>query len=517
MEQTIKSMVDNPHFLYKKYKNYWDFLLRSYEGGVDYIQADVPISSDSTTGIKVTYNGKVIDHTHDPYNLFMHKKERSEDYAERLRMSYYYNFCAPIIDIYTNHLFRQPVVVDYGSIKDLFALKADNIDRKGSNMDEFRRELSETAQIFGHCFVLTDMPQDMGELSLAQRISNDRFPYFKIYYPQNVINWSLDEFGQPYWVLLQEQKDGNADWKVYDHSNRSNISYTLWTRDEWKIYNKDYELVDEGVHKVGRVPLDIIYEKPSKKYKNFLGVSVLADIAFIARDVYNKCSELNEIIRNQTFSFLAIQGKSSDYDEIEVGTSKAILYPEGMSTPSYVSPPSDNANILMTQIDKQVTKMFKLAKLEDGSASADKQVDVQSGVAKAYDFHETNAALSKKASHMEDGELRMLSTFAAWEGKEFDGSVQYSRDFNVKDLWSDLDEAEKSFKLQMGETFQSKIKENIIKKKFPRATEEEVKKMLNEATETVEESNSFGSQLRQRLPNFFNNKNALPGGQNGGS
>lgn len=507
--ESIKSIVENPHQLYRKNYNYWNFLLKSYEGGIDYIQADAPVSDMS--GIIVTYRGQRIDDKYNSNNLFKHKKERDEDYKDRIQMSYYYNFCAPVIDIYTNHLFRDSVIEDFASINDIVEKRRNNIDRKNSSIEEFRRELSEDAQIFGHVFVVTDMPKSQGEINLEQRIVNDQFPYFTIFYPTDVLNWSLDSYGRPYWVLLRECLDGNEDPMEYDKDKTVKYKYRLWTRKEWILYDNDYSEIERGVHNVGRVPIDIVYDKPSKKYKSFLGISSLSDICFIARDIYNKCSELNEILRNQTFSFLTIQGKSQDYDEISVGTSKALLYPEGMTTPAYVSPPSDNATTLMSHIDKQIGKIFQLAKLDGGSASQEEQVDVQSGVSKAYDFHETNAALAKKAGHMEDGEYRMWSTFAAWEGKEFDGSIQYSRDFNVKELMSDLTEAEKLMRMTMGESFEKRLKEELIKKKFPRMPIEEVEKMVDEATT----ASKPGAQLRNRIPGVFNNNPAFGGGNGG--
>lgn len=508
MSDSIKTLIENPHQIWKANYNYWNFLLNSYEGGKDYTGADSPVVSTGST--LVTVRGQSLDSLISAHNLFKHKKELEEDYKSRIQMSYYYNFCAPIVDIYTNHLFRESVIEDFASIEDTVEKRRENIDRKNSNIEEFRKELNEDVQIFGHSFVVTDMPESQGELSLADRIANDQFPYFTIFYPTDVLNWSLDKFGRPYWVLVRECLDGNEDPMAYDKDKTIKYNYRLWTRTEWYLYDGDYKLIGQGVHPVGRVPIDIVYEKPSKKYKNFLGISSITDIAFITRDIYNKCSELNEIIRNQTFSFLTIQGKASEYNADSVGTSKALLYPEGSNQPAFVSPSPDNARVLMDQIDNQIGKIFQLAKLDGGSASQDMQIDSQSGVSKAYDFHETNAALSKKAGHMEDGEYRIWDTFARWEGKEFDGSIQYSRDFNVKELMADLNEAEKLMRMSMGESFEKKVKEELIKKKFPRMPNEEVETMVEEATT----ASKPGAQLRNRIPGIFNNNPAFGG--NGG-
>lgn len=496
---SIKNIVESPHKIYSRYNEYWKFLLLSYEGGLDYTLADVPDSHVHGTMIRV--NGK--DYSlKNKYNLFEHKKERTEDFKRRIEMSYYYNFCAPIIDIYANHLLSDEPVVDLGNIENVFGLRIDDVDMMGSSMQEFRRNLSETVQIFGHTFVLTDKMNGNEEYSLAQRIDNNSFPYFKIIYPTDVLNWSLDKFGAIDWILFKECADNANDPDNYDPKQADEVFYKLWTKDEWRIYNSDYDLLDVGIHSLGRVPVDVFYDKKSKKHRNLLGVSTLSDIVFIARDVYNKCSELNEIIRNQTFSILAVQGKQSDYNESEVGTNIAIVYPEGTNAPQYVSPPSTNADVLMRHIDRQIKKIFQIAKLEGGDAEM--SGDVQSGISKAYDFHNTNASLASKASNMEDGEIRLYKTFGAWEGVDWDGTVEYNRNFNVKDLLTDLDEAERMLRMNIGQEIDAKIKTAIVKKKFPRMEEQDIEEKVKQQSQ--------GQRLRDRMPNLF----TPPSGENGG-
>lgn len=515
---SIKDLIDNPHSTYSRNLHYWNFLLQSYEGGIAYTNGFVsPVMASSDGVIQVKVNGVVLkDKTGG--NLFKHKKERHEDYKERIDMSYYYNFCAPIIDIYTNHLFKESVNEDWGNIENLIDDRKDDIDRKGSSIIEFRKETAELAQLYGHVFVVTDKPStDRNIVSLAQQKEEGLFPYLTLFHPQDVLNWALDEFGQPYWVMLRESMNGNIDPFAFNAKNTDMVQYRLWTRTEWILFNSSFEEIGKANHPCGKVPIDIVYNKPSKKCRNFLGISEIADIAFITRDIYNKCSELNEIIRNQTFAILTLQGKSTDYDELSVGTSKALLYPRDSQQPGYISPASENATVLMTQIDRQVHKIFQLAKLEGGTASQEKQVDSQSGISKAFDFQETNSALAKKAGHMEDAEMRIWDTFARWEGqKSFEGSISYSRDFNIQDLNQDLDEAEKLIRMQLGREFNIQIKKEIIKKKFPRITDEDREKMIKEVED--KEGKTEGMALRERLPGFFNrNNNALPGGINGGN
>lgn len=509
----IRDLVENPHPVYRKNFDYFKFLLDSYEGGKDYCEAKV--GSVGKGIAKVYVNGHELV-TSKNNNLFQHPKERHEDYQSRLDMAYYYNFCAPIIDIYTDHLFKQPISEDFGSIENDVNERRENIDNKGGSIGEFRKELADLCQIYGHSFVVTDSPQYKGSvITKADIIDNNLLPYFTLHHPQNILNWALDEFGAPYWVLIREILDMNIDPFNYNKEKLSNSFYRLWTREEWILYDGDYNEIERGSHGLGVVPITCVFDKQSKKVRNFLGISAIADIAFITRDIFNSCSELKQILRDQTFSFLALQGNSSEYDELTVGTSKALLYPETRNAPQYISPPSANAEVYFKHIDRQVSKIFQLAKLEGGSVQApDQSATMQSGVSKAWDFNQTNSSLSKKAGNLEDGETKLWQTFARWNGGEFDGSVEYPHEFDVNSLNEDIDQAEKMMRLQLGTEFNKEVKKAIMKKKFPRMDEDEMNTMVDAmVTNEDKTTQGIGGSLMNRIPSLnravgFNNANS---------
>ena len=498
----IKQLVEKPHEIYRNYFKYWSFLLESYEGGVDYTKSSVTGNNTTTSTLEVLVNGKAVPRGTQA-NLFKHKKEREEDFTNRIDMSYFYNFNAPIIDIYTEHLFKQPVIEDYANIQSIVDSRLENVDRMGSSMDEFRKEVGENAQIYGHCFVVVDMPMEIGEVSLEQRQQTDRFPYFVIYSPDKVINWSLDQFGKAHWVLLCDRQDSNVDPFNYDPENKVDTTYRLWTRTEWVVYGSDFEEVDRGVNPTGEVPIVCVKDKASKKVKNFLGISSLADIAFISRDIFNLSSELQELIRNQTFAFLALNGKATDYSEATIGTNRGLIYPHGFNAPVYVSPPPANADIIMSQINNQISQIYSLAKLEGGSGQFKGQNAVaQSGVGKAWDFNQTNSSLTKKASNLEDAEIKMWQLFAKWEGKEFEGSIEYSREFDVTSLMDDLAEAQELAKLNLGDMVNKEVNKAIIQKKFPRKPDADIDLLVKDM--------EIAPKPQDKQPSLFNRLGLKP-------
>lgn len=522
---TIKDIVEAPHQIFKTYQDYWSFLLDSYEGGPDYCKGIIGQSTSNNAlknwALKI-FAGSTELKSNKSGNLFMHPKERWQDYNDRLQMSYYYNFCSPIIDIYTDHLFKQSVNEDFAEIENEVEERSENIDNKGGSINEFRKEMADMAQVYGHIFVITDSLQYNGEVkSKADIIDNNLYPYFTLHHPQNIINWALDEFGSPYWVLVREYADMNIDPFNFNKENIQNVKYRLWTRTEWFLYDSEYGLLEKATHGLGVVPITCIFDKQSKKVRNFLGVSAIADIAFISRDIYNSCSELKQILRDQTFAFLAIQGNSSEYDELSVGTSKGLLYPMDRNVPQYISPPSANAEVYFKHIDRQVSKCFQLAKLEGGSVQAPDQSAVQqSGVSKAWDFNQTNSALSKKAGNLEDGETKLWQIYAKWLGKEFDGSVEYPHEFSITSLNDDLYEAEKIMRLNMGAEFNKEVKKTIMQKKFPRMNQEDMDAMIDTMMKKEDMmGNGESGRLVDRIPSLMKiaaENNANSGGKTGG-
>ena len=525
----IKELATNPHWVNGKYSAFWDFLLQAYEGGIDYCNASV---SNSKSGglwdylFSVYVNGKKQDTSFKYGNLFMHPRERAEDYQRRLDMSYYYNFCSPIIDIYSNHLFKNPVVEDWEELEGTIEEVEDDIDFTGSSIGEFRKEIATMAQLYGHIFVIVDSPAIPTDalITLADQIEMRAFPYLSIHIPQNVLNWSLDEYGKPYWVLIREISEGNPDPATYDKKNAFKIQYRLWTRTQWFLYSADYQQIEFGTHNSpGTVPIACIFAKKSKKARNFLGVSDLADISFISRDIYNSCSELKQILRDQTFSFLAINGDASEYSELEVGIGKGLLYPEGREKPSYISPPTANAEVYFAHIDRQVAKIFQLAKLDSGGVSGQVSnpsnpgiADQQSGVSKAWDFNQTNSALSDKAGNLEDGEMKIWQLYAKLLGTEFTGSVSYPNEFSISSMMDDLTELEKVARLDFGKTFNIEVRKAIIKKKFPRKEDDDIEEMATEIENDIQEKktqmmggNGFNPNVANRFSAIFNKNKTL--------
>jgi hypothetical protein len=189
-------------------------------------------------------------------------------------------------------------------------------------------------------------------------------------------------------------------------------------------------------------------------------VSALADIAYVNREVYNLSSLLQEFLARQCFNFLVLDEELlTDEGRRLLGVSNALPARREGVLPQYATPPVDPAAFLQSERAAAVREIFRLAVL--GDASASERRAPESGVAKAYDFHDANQNLARKAQNLEQGERRMVEVFFKWIGAEPDYAVHYPRDFDVRDLASEIADAARLIELDMGPTFNVEVKKRL--------------------------------------------------------
>ena len=400
------------HPLYLRRIRDWDFFLSSYEGGAAYLAAS---------------------------NIFRYVKEPESAYLERLRRAAYYNYCAPIVDLYNAHLFRQgPVrITDETALVEFF----ENVDGFGTSMDAFMKEAECLAQVFGKMHVVVDQPAARREpQSAAEAERLGLRPYLVKLDPRDLVNWQLDEAGELVWARIRERRARGED--PFEESAEG-YTYRTWTRNGWFLHTSDGELRARGEHGLGRVPIATLYDRSSKT-QPFVGISTLEDIAYINRQVNNWTSSLDEFILKQCFSHLFYpEGmfESPGRDElVEFGMNNATAFPrDAAHLPFYLSPEAAPGEFIRSQIVWAVGEIYRLAKLEHAAGRQVQQAS--SGIAKAFDFQETNRTLADKAARCERCERAIVELLSAWRGKKASRfTVNYGRDFNVQGTQEELEE-----------------------------------------------------------------------------
>ena len=401
----------HPHYIERAAD--WAFFLKSYEGGSAYLRSG---------------------------HLFRYVKEPEIAFNERLNRAAYYNYCAPIVDVYNAHLFRQGAV-RVADDQELVAFFED-VDGLGTTMEAFIKHVQCLAQIFGKYHVVVDLPApEVEPVSLQAQNELGLRPYLVKLDPRDLVNWQLDDSGRPVWVRIRErvvEGDDPFDWPEEEWRFRT------WTRTEWLLHTPRGEVIARGEHGLGAVPIATLYDR-SRTSRPFTGLSTIEDIALINRQINNWASSLDEFILKQCFSHLFYpEGmfESADRSElIEFGMNNASAFPgDAQHLPFYLSPEVSPGKFIHEQIVWAVGEIYRLARLEN---AAGRQVHQEaSGIAKAFDFQETNQTLADKAARCEACERDIIAFVQRWRGKnDYKFTVNYGRDFNIRSANEQLEEA----------------------------------------------------------------------------
>ena len=446
----FRNVVDARHPVYSRMVDEWNFFLASYRGGAEYIK-----------------QGNLFSHR------LEHKGPEANDFVERKKRSYYLNYCRPIVDLYTSYLFKDPPHIS--PVEPFVHLLAD-ADGKGTGLFEFMRRTATLSSVFGHVWVGVDRPKDGGRA------------YLTLFYPQNFLNWETDDANRLLWCLVREPwgrcevvRDGDRIGLI---DGRSWV-YRLWTTDEWFVLDSKGRLMEQGDHGYGCVPFVCVKHRDVEG--ELLGESLIADIAYVNREIYNLSSLLQEILARQTFSQLVAQGSAEEYGDIaKLGTSSIFLYPEGKNPPQFISPDTSQARILIEAIDRAISEIYRLANLRRGSIKGELQ---QSGISKAFDFLDTYQVLSDKAQQVEDGFRRVLELYSVVDtGEVREVAVRLTRSFGVERTGDLIEETKRLFDLGIPDAFKRELLKQLAHTKLAGASRSVRDRIVREI-----EGMSFGS------------------------
>ena len=432
----MKNFTFSRYTMYHTFNRWWKFYLDSYEGGEDYLEARY---------------------------LFRHAKESEDGFLDRIRRSYYYNFCRTVVDTYVSQLFRNPNAIYRDLQHPEYRKLVENADMLGNDMTTFMREqAAPAAQIFGHVHILVDKPKsDIEPTSRAELVHHGIRPYLTLIYPQNVVDYGVDRRGEFTWVRIEESGETEQD-PFYDPEayQPGQFFYRTWTRDGWTLHNDRADLVDSGGHNLGRVPLVTLYNIESKKYQR-CGISALSDIAPVNRSIYNWSSLNDEFLYRQCFNILAIPQMNA-VRKIKIGAGNALTFPADSSkVPFYLYPPVEPGEYLLKNINSAIEQIYRLAMIGNLLSVGSKKS--QSGIAKAYDFKQANQNLVKKSKNIEQAEIEIAKVWALWEGIDnFTPMIEYPADFNIDGFASELKAELDMLKQNISQKFNTTIKKRIV-------------------------------------------------------
>ena len=473
-------MAKRRHPDYSAYEEHYKLLLASYLGGQDYI--------DNASSY-----------------IVQHPFEDSSLYTVRTQLAYYLNYCRRVVEAYTNFIFNASV---RRSEDPKFTNWFKNVDGKGTTIDSFMRGVSSLSSVFGFVDVLLDAPQkdDRPAYTLADVQNGELNPYLYIYTPLEAIDWSVDQHGGFNWVLYRYQFYEDSDVSV---KRSSSTPYRVFYIDNerWMRWSQqDLKFKENGTNEFQYVP---VVRCRNRVDSGTAGISLIADIAYVNRAIFNWCSLLTEQIQRQTFSQLAIPDDGTFYDAersiadpdtfdtisgdyntnlyLKLGTSWAFTFPASSGQPpQYISPNNQQIAEIWTIIRNHIDEIHNMV----GLSSLASNDPGNGNKSKQQDFLPVETALKFKAQTLEDAENRILKNFCIQQGITWDDSFasKYPDSFDVLGLLEEL-EASMRLAVSLGSETLSTF---LLKKLASRVTKDA----------TTEERSSINSELDSNAGKF---------------
>lgn len=384
--------------------------------------------------------------------LNKHKRETADDYKQRCKNAYYLNYFSPIVNALVDPIFKRQPLRDYsGPVSNLIEEFSEDIDGNKTDVQAFMKRAAMMAKLYGVCFIVVDNNRDTVDIaqSRADMLRMRQFPYAYCLAPENVDDYGIDHAGKLTYIRFHEVSSISDGAKTY--------RYTMFDRSGWKIWSDDKDSKSSsGTYNLGCVPVVPLFSRMLEQ-KIILPAPELLPIAKTAQALYNHCSWLGEILRNQTFPILTIP--SLEASDLVIGTNNALGYnPDCSHSPAFISPPSDPASVLQSQISSLIQEMYRMASLSFMTSNS--TPDNTSGVARQWEFERTNQQLANFSAQCAKAETGMMHLFALWVNSDVEYTVTYPDDFGIVDVAAEISQAQAV--LDLGLT--SDINKEVLKK-----------------------------------------------------
>ena len=392
------------HKDYEESVNKWEFYIRSYNGGFDY-----------TAG----------QYLH-RYNL-----ELDNEYAKRLGNTALDNHCKNIVQIYSSFLFRVKPSRYFGNLDNdpMLELFLKDADLDGNSFNTVVAQAQNFASIYGHTFLMLDKPNFTTQ-TMAQELDAEVRPYVSIITPENVFDWNYERQLNGRYILnyMKIREEVDSEGGTYFRLWYTDRIETVYVKSEYD----DPQTIDTVPNRLGKIPAVILFN--SKSHKRGIGMSDLTDIADLQKSIYNEYSEIEQLVRLTNHpSLVKTPGVNAS-----AGAGAIIEIPEEMEPnlkPYLLQPSGQNLQAIMDSISTKVDAINRISHV--GAVRTTKQ-QIASGIALQTEFELLNARLSEKADHLQLAEEQIFKCFAEFQGKEFDGEINYPDSFNIRDYASDL-------------------------------------------------------------------------------
>lgn len=357
--------------------------------------------------------------------LIQYPRESETKYARRNEIAWYASPLAQVVSKFAGYLSSRPAVRSMAN--PLYDAMAADIDGKGNSIDSFWSQFVIEAKARGSMLLLVDMPPAMAP-TLDQQVRARVAPYWTGIKPELLTDYEIGDDGK----FNYAEFSGNY---TKDDAERVECTWRF-DRTSWRAVDGMQRILAQGDHPLTECPLLIFTEGGDFPY-----FGPFAPIADLSRRLFNLDSELDEILRSQTFSLLTMQVSENSTDAQKVQAAQVVgetigssnLMVHSGSTPAFIAPPDGPARIYLDRIAALRDQINEIGLVIASSSQR------ESGLALQMRFQALNSELSKFAGRMESLERHAWELSRQWLGLTTAPEISWSRDFNMADVVAELD------------------------------------------------------------------------------
>jgi hypothetical protein len=398
--------IETTHPEYDNNKSRWEFYLRSYMGGEDYIDGEY---------------------------LTRYVNEDKTEYQRRLDLTPLDNHCKNIVHIYSSFLWRVPPTRGFNSAAGNVALQPfmKDADLDGRSFNTFMRQAQIWSSVYGHVWLMMDKPKSQAGTK-AEELEQDIRPYVTMFTPENVLDWEYERTPSGRFELCY-LKLRESVIRVDDTTTES--FYRIWKKDSvelWHEVNESERMVESEDNPLGKIPA--VFLPAQRSVIRGIGISDIADASYMQRAVYQELSEIEQLIRISNHPTLV---KSFGTDA-SAGAGAVINMPDDMDAslkPYQIQPSGQNLDAVRNSIKDKVEAINRMSHM---GAVRGTQAMTQSGVAMQTEFQMLNAKLAEKADILELAEEQLWVLFCNWQDITPDVDVFYPDAFDLRDYEKEL-------------------------------------------------------------------------------
>ena len=406
----------------------WQYFCDQYEGGPSYCDKSNPLAVSIPLIPGQGGNAGASKY------LIQQGLESNRNYATRLNETPCVPLCSQVIDFYASTVGAADSVAI--AAPDAMAPLLDNCDLQGQSLLQFMQAARVDAATYGHTFVVVDMLRPDAEIRTQADVERVGLrPYVYGITPDQMINWRFSPSGKLIEAIYVVPKS-QAESVLNDTNQKDDKQqYLYWSESEWMSLEADGEnlkQIDGGPNSLGMVPVVCLYHK---RIAAFEGESLIVNAAHMQVTAINWLSDMLQNLRMTMYAQPVLKSRRA-LDQVAVGAAALMqLDPEQQEDFAFVTPDSQP----FADSWKAWYEFCDMTRATMGLKRATTDTAVESGVSKAWDYHEATKIMTRMALHEQEAVKQILSLAMAWLGQaNAEATVQYATNFDLSSGEDDL-------------------------------------------------------------------------------